>query len=94
MTMSQLKTTEEDYYKEKLMDEPIRRAWFDCFTKECNKQGIIYKSFNGKPAQSWCLECYDNQGLSEALKYCHDNKLTSLESQKEFCRKGWAVKRI
>jgi hypothetical protein len=40
------------------------------------------------------LECYNNQGLSEALKYCHDNKLTSLESQKEFCRKGWAVKRI
>jgi hypothetical protein len=39
------------------------------------------------------LECYNNQGLSEALRFCHDNHL-DLEGQKEFCRKGWAVKRV
>ncbi len=76
------------------MDNPIRRPYFECYTQSCNQQGRIYKSFNGNKPQSWCLECYNDQGLSEALKYCHNNKLTSLESQKAFCRKGWAVKRV
>ena len=77
-----------------MMDDPIRRPWFDCYTKSCTNQGIIYKRFSGNKPQSWCLECYNDQGLSEALKFCHDNNLSTLEKQKSFCRKGWAVKRI